>query len=127
MGGGDPRAAESSLSVHSLSVAAGLRTPFLALGASGNGWVATALFAEYGAAVIGGSRSISDCVDCRDDDLSMQGGTFWRVGVDLIVPTRGPTFSWGLTVSYQRYAPGAGFSDEVRVGFSGWWHSQPNL
>jgi hypothetical protein len=122
-GPGGPRAAESSLTVHSVSAAIGLRTPYLALGASDNGWVATALFAEYGSAVIGGSRSITDCVDCREDDLEMPGGTFWRVGVDLVVPTSKPTFSWGLTASYQRYAAGTGFSDEVRIGFSCWWHS----
>jgi len=122
-GPGDPHAAESSLTVHSVSVAAGLRTPYLALGATNNGWVATALFAEYGTANIGGGRSISNCVDCRSDDLEMPGGTFWRAGVDLVVPGRSPTFSWGLTVSYVSYAAGAGFNDEVRLGFSCWWHS----
>jgi hypothetical protein len=121
-GPGDPHTAESSLSVHGVSVAAGLRTPYLALGATGAGWVGTALFAEYGSAMMGGNRSIANCVDCREDDLNISGGTFWRSGIDLVVPTRKPTFSWGLTVSYVSYAAGAGFSDEVRVGFSCWWH-----
>jgi hypothetical protein len=123
LGGGDPHTAESSLSVVSYSIAAGLRTPFLALGEANGGWVATALFAEYGTAGVSGTRTISNCVDCREDDLDMSGGGFWRTGVDLLVPSRKPTFSWGLTVSYQRYAADAGFGNEIRVALTGWLHS----
>jgi hypothetical protein len=123
IGGGDPRTANSSLTIVSYSLAAGPRTPFWALGLSDNGWVATALFAEYGIAGASGTRSITDCVDCREDDLEMPGGTFWRVGVDLLVPSRRPTFSYGLTISYQRYAADAGFGNEIRIALSGWVHS----
>lgn len=124
VGGGDPRTEESSLTVLSYSIAAGLRSPFLALGSTSNGWVATALFAEYGTAGVSGTRSISNCVDCREDELSMSGGPFWRVGVDLLVPSRKPTVSYGLTVSYQRYAADAGFGGELRIAFTGWWLSR---
>jgi hypothetical protein len=120
MGGGDPRSASSSLAVASYSIAVGLRTPFWALGPTENGWVAGAVFAEYGSSGIHGTRSISNCVDCRTDELDMPGGTFWHVGFDLLVPSRKPTISYGVTVSYQRYGAGAGFTDEIRVGFSCW-------
>ena len=120
MGGGDPHSASSSLSVASYSIAAGLRTPFWALGSTQNGRVAGALFAEYGSAGIAGTRSIADCVDCRVDKLDMPGGTFWHVGFDLLVPSHSPHASYGLTVAYQRYEEGAGFTDEFRVGISGW-------
>jgi hypothetical protein len=120
MGGGDPQSADSSVTVASYSIAAGLRTPFLALGAVDHGWVGGALFAEYGRAAISGSRSISDCVDCRSDQLNMSGGTFWHVGVDLLVPTRRPTFFYGVTALYQRYEAGAAFTSEFRLAFSCW-------
>jgi len=120
MGGGDPHTADSSLSVTSYSIAAGLRTPFWAIGPTDSGWIAAALFAQYGSAQIGAHRSISNCVDCREDSLHMPGGTFWNIGVDLLIPSHRPTVSYGLTASYQRYGAGAGFTDEVRVGFSCW-------
>jgi len=120
MGGGDPQSADSGLSVTSYSIAAGLRTPFWALGSTQNGWVAGALFAEYGSAGIHGTRSIADCVDCRKDELDMPGGTFWQVGFDLLVPSRSPRASYGLTVAYQGYEASAGFTHEIRVGLS-WW------
>jgi hypothetical protein len=106
--------------VVSWSIAAGLRTPFWGLGQTQHGWVGAAVFALYGSASIHGSRSISNCVDCREDGLDMPGGTFWRFGVDLVFPSSKPTASYGLTLSYDRYAEGAGFSDEVRIGFSCW-------
>jgi hypothetical protein len=120
MGGGDPQTAGSSLAVVSSSIAVGLRTPFWALGQSQNGWVAGALFAQYGSAGIHGSRSISNCADCRSNEFSLPGGAFVRVGVDLLVPSRRPTVSYGVTASYERYGAGAGFSDEFRIGFSCW-------
>lgn len=120
MGGGDAHSAGSSLEVASYSIAAGLRTPFWALGPTESGWVAAAAFAQYGSAGIGGNRRISDCVDCRHDDLNMPGGTFWQVGVDLLVPSSKPVASYGVAVSYLRYEAGAGFVDEVRVGLSCW-------
>jgi hypothetical protein len=50
----------------------------------------------------------------------MPGGTFWHVGFDLLVPSDKPAVSYGVTVSYQRYRAGTGFSDEIRLGFSCW-------
>ena len=120
-GGGDAHTADSSLTVASYSIAAGLRTPFWALGQVENGWVAGALFAQYGSSGVGGSRSIENCVDCRKDDIELPGGTFWLVGFDLLIPSRKPSTSYGLTLAYQHYVSGAGLSDEVRVGCSFWF------
>lgn len=120
MGGGSPHSEDSNLMVASYSIAAGLRTPFWAIGAVENGWVAGALFAQYGSAGVSSRRAIADCVDCAADLLAIPGGTFWRFGVDLFVPSRKPGRGWGLTVSYDRYDPGAGLSDELRIGLSLW-------
>lgn len=119
-GGGDAHSADSSLHVVTGSLAIGLRTPFWAIAPTDRGWATGALFAQYGTAGIGGGRSISDCVDCRDDHLQISGGTFWRVGLDLTLPAHKPLLSWGLTAAYERYNAGAGLADEVRVGVS-WW------
>jgi hypothetical protein len=119
-GGGGPQTADSTLLVASYSIAIGLRTPFWAIGRLDNGWATGSLFAQYGSAGVSGSREISNCSDCRKDDLDLSGGTFWRVGVDLLVPAHKPMTAWGVTVSYERFTPGAGLSDELRIGFS-WW------
>ena len=50
----------------------------------------------------------------------MPGGTFWQVGVDLMIPSSKPSACWGLTVSYQRYGANAGVADELRIGLTGW-------
>jgi hypothetical protein len=105
----------------SYSIAIGLRTPFWALGSMASGWAAGSLFAQYGSTGVGGTRTISNCSDCRKDDLHLASGTFWRVGFDLLLPTRKPTESYGLTASHEQYMAGAGLSDEVRIGFSYWW------
>jgi hypothetical protein len=117
-GGGDPQSAHSSLNVGTYSIAIGLRTPFWAIGAMEHGWATGALFAQVGTAGVGASRTIENCSDCRDDHIEIPGGTFWRVGLDLLLPSRKPTVFYGLTVSYERYAAGAGLSDEVRIGLS---------
>ena len=119
-GGGDPTTADSSLSVVRYSIAAGLRTPFWALSPTEKGWFGAALFADVGAAGIHGDRSISNCSDCRSDSLDFPGGTFWRVGLDLAAPSRGPRAGYGLTVAYQRYLAGAGLAQEFQVGLSIW-------
>jgi hypothetical protein len=120
MGGGDPHSAGSGLVVGSYSIAVGLRTPFWAIGAVENGWAAGSLFVQYGAAGVSGARAISDCVDCRVDEITLSGGAFWRLGVDLFLPLRKPPAGYGLTVSYDHYDPGAGLRDELRIGFSYW-------
>jgi hypothetical protein len=120
MGGGGPQTASSNLMVASYSVAIGLRTPFWALGRVENGWAAGSLFAQYGSAGVSATRTISDCSDCRTDDLHLPGGTFWRVGLDLFLPSRNPRASYGLTASYEQFTAGASLSDEFRIGFSYW-------
>jgi len=126
-GGGAATTADSSLSVSRVSIAVGLRTPFLALIPTNKGWLAGALYADYGTAGIGGSRSISDCVDCRSEDLDFPGGTFWRVGLDLAAPSFSPKpipgdmYGYGFTAAYQRYQTGAGLTHEVQVGLTVWF------
>jgi hypothetical protein len=119
-GGGDSHSADSSLNVATGSLAFGLRTPFWAIAPTDHGWATGAVFAQYGTTGIGGGRSISNCVDCRDEHLELPGGTFWQVGVDLSLPGAKPDRYYGLTVTYQSYMAGAGLSDEIRVGFSCW-------
>ena len=128
-GGGDPTTAGSSVSVARYSVAVGLRTPFWALAPTEKGWFAGALFADLGSAGIQGNRSISDCNDCRSDSLDFPGGTFWRVGLDLAVPSHSPMASYGFTIAYQRYLAGAGLTQELQVGLSLWlfWSPTPEL
>jgi hypothetical protein len=117
--GGDLTIADSSLTMVRGSLAVGVRTPFLALGRTGEGWVAGALYADYGWTAVAATRSISDCVDCRSDDLHLPGGTFWRVGLDLV---HSPRLGYGLTVAYQRYLAGAGLTQEIYVGVDMWLH-----
>lgn len=118
--GGPTSTADSSLSVWSYSLAIGLRTPFKALAPTQRSWVAGSLFAEYGSAGVAGKRSISNCQDCRSDDLAVSGGAFWQAGADLLIPTRSPKVFWGLEVSYLSYAAGTTFNDELRVGVTCW-------
>ena len=118
-GPGDPRAADSALALTTYTVAAGLRTPFWALATRARSWVTAALFTQVGAAGIHGKRSIANCVDCRDDELELPGGTFWRVGADISSLAFKAGNAYGLTVAYQRYAS-AGFADEIQIGFSCW-------
>ncbi|HEX2690515.1 MAG TPA: hypothetical protein VHN14_28060 [Kofleriaceae bacterium] len=125
-GGGDPTTASSSLTVERYSIVVGLRTPFLALFPTKKGWFAGALYADYGTAGISGSRSISDCIDCRSEHLDFPGGTFWRVGLDLATPSSSPKpvqgdfYGYGFTAAYQHYQAGAGLIQELQVGLTIW-------
>jgi len=125
-GGGDPTTAGSGLEVSRVSIAVGFRTPFLALFPTENGWFAGALYADYGTSGISGSRSISDCIDCRSEHLDFPGGTFWRVGLDLAAPSSSPKavqgdfYGYGFTAAYQRYLAGAGLIQEFQVSLTVW-------
>lgn len=121
-GGGDPESAESELSLYFASVSLGLRTPFLVLGArsvGGSRGLAGALFADYGYAEVTGGRSISNCIDCRSDDLELAGGSFWRAGFDLAWTSTRSARLPGLSASYQRFLSGD-MIDEVRIAFTYW-------
>lgn len=118
--GGDVTTADSSLTVGRYSFAVGLRTPFWALSSTDKSWFAVALYADYGWAGISGSRSISDCIDCRSDDLDFPGGSFWRVGFDLGAPSRPDGAGYAFTAAYQSYRAGAGLTHEVQLGLSIW-------
>jgi len=121
--GGSVMSASSSLQVTNYSIAVGPRTPLFVLQAlpDNRAWVVS-LFADYGRSAIHGERFISDCNDCRTEDLTLPGGYFWRIGADIGV-VRLVSIDPGLlmTISYQRYAPSAGFRQEIRVGFVFWF------
>jgi hypothetical protein len=118
--GGDSMTADSTISVLRYSLALGLRTPFWALGSTKQGSVAGALFANFGWAGVSGNRAISNCSDCRNEDLILSGGSFWRVGVDLAIPTHSPNAAWGFTASYQSYLGDASLSQEFVIGVNCW-------
>jgi hypothetical protein len=118
--GGDQTTADSSITVMRYSLALGARTPFWALGSTDKGWVAAALFANFGWAGINARRSISNCMGCRVDDLVLSGGSFWRVGVDLALPSRSPAVAWGFSASWQSYLGDASLSQEFVLGLDCW-------
>jgi hypothetical protein len=106
--------------VHVYSLAIGPRTPFFALSPRPNGAIAAALFANYGWASIHGIRMIDHCTDCRQEDLSFAGGTFWSAGLEIGKVALKPRAAILLSVAYQRYAPLTGLTQELHVGFSMW-------
>ncbi len=118
--GGSPSTATSSISLASYTLAVGLRTPFLILSAEQNRAVAGALFADYGAVIVHGTRSIDNCNDCRTEALAFSNGTFLRAGLEIgkiaIKPPAGLMFN----LAYQRYSPLTGLAHELRAGFSIW-------
>jgi hypothetical protein len=121
-GGGEPQMVGSGLEVQSYSISAGVRTPFLVLGArssSGSSGVAGAVFADYGYSNLVGHRSISNCIDCRNDELELTGGSFWRFGLDLALTSTSTYRLGGLSTSYQRYLSGD-MINEVRIAFTYW-------
>lgn len=118
--GGDPMTADSTIGVLRYSLALGVRTPFWVLGSTRNGSVAGALFANFGWAGVSANRTISNCSDCRNDELILSGGSFWRVGVDLAIPTHSPNVAWGFTASYQSYLADASLSQEFVIGLNCW-------
>jgi hypothetical protein len=121
LGGGSPSNATSSLEVQSYSLAIGPRTPFFTLSPRPNGAIAAALFANYGWASIHGIRTIEHCTNCRSEDLSFAGGTFWSGGLEIGKVSLKPRVAALLSVAYQRYAPLTGLTQELRVGFSMWF------
>ncbi|MEO7731216.1 MAG: hypothetical protein ABIY55_09610 [Kofleriaceae bacterium] len=118
--GGDPMTAESGLHMAKYSLALGVRTPFWALGPVNTGWMAAALFANYGWGAASGGRGIADCSDCSSTSFVLPGGSFWRVGVDLAIPTQSPNAAWGFTASYQTYEAGSSLSQEFMIGMNCW-------
>ena len=114
-GGGDVSSASSHLEIHVLSAAIGLRTPYLALVPTETGAVAGGAFVDYGSSSIHGVRTISNCSDCRSDSLDMPSGTFWRAGVDVLIPSHKRWAAYTISLAYQAYQAGAGLTDEVRL------------
>ena len=117
--GGDPQTASSDLSLGWLSLAGGLHSPWLILGANAHGWVSTGGFAELGMAGFSGKRSISNCTDCRVDTLSLPSGAFWRAGVELQIPHR--RIGYTLRVAYTGYLGDAALGNAFQVSLSCWF------
>jgi hypothetical protein len=119
-GGQTESSGKPSLHVVSLSITAGLRTPFFVLRPKSKGAFSAALFADVGSSKIFGERSSSDCTDCLTEHLGMPSGTFWRAGFDLASEASGAGehihSTYDLNVAYQRYEAGAGLVQEIRIG-----------
>ncbi len=118
--GGDTTTASSQVTVFRYSFALGVHTPFWAMGHTSNGWIAGAVFANFGWAGVSANRTISNCSDCRNDTLTLLGGSFWRAGVELAIPTHSPKVAWGFTASYQSYRGDSSLSQEFLVGANFW-------
>lgn len=116
--GGDTSMASSHVEVQIYSLALGLRTPFLALGPNG---FSGAVFADYGWSTFHAVRSITDCRDCRTDGLTMTDGSFWRAGIDLVLPLGNPRMRYALTTAYQHYNQAAGLLQEFHIGMAFWF------
>jgi len=78
-----PMTATSSLEITNVSFAAGPRTPLLVVARRSEGAWVSALFAEYGWALITGNHFIADCRDCRQEGLGLPNGALFRVGADF--------------------------------------------
>jgi hypothetical protein len=50
----------------------------------------------------------------------LSGGPFWRVGVDLALPSRSPAVAWGFSASWQRYLGDASPRQEFVIGLDCW-------
>lgn len=81
-------------------------------------------FGDVGWTYLHGTRSISNCTDCRTDELDLQSGGFWRAGLELTLHARRAAgrvpVSYGLHVACQGYDANAGLDHEIQVGFTAW-------
>lgn len=107
---------ESTASAVFASISAGVRTPRLIL----HRWFALTAGADVGAATIGVTRKIENCVDCSTQDVSMHAGTYWDLRLAGGPASRGPG-DWGavrlagLGVTYRRASSASDFSDTLIV------------
>lgn len=100
----------SSIDAGMFSLAAGLRTPALALGNATAPRISAGVNAGYTGLDI--DRTIAQCADCTNENLSLRAGTFVEPGVHL-------TFGrGGLSARYRVYASDSNFGNAVMIGYS---------
>lgn len=107
---------ESSASAIFASISAGVRTPRLIL----HKWFALTAGADVGAATIGVTRKIENCVDCSTDDVSMRAGTYYDFRLAGGPASRGPK-DWshirlaGVGVTYRRSSSASDFDQTLLI------------
>ena len=100
----------SSIDGGMFSLAAGLRTPPLALDGPDGPRVSAGVNAGYTGLDI--DRTIAQCADCTNENLSLHAGTFVEPAL-LVTFGRG-----GLSARYRRYGGDSNFGDAVMIGYS---------
>jgi hypothetical protein len=100
----------SSIDGGMFSLAAGLRTPPLALDGPDGPRVSAGVNAGYTGLDI--DRTIAQCADCTNENLSLHAGTFVEPAL-LVTFGRG-----GLSARYRRYGSDSNFGDAVMIGYS---------
>lgn len=100
----------SSIDAGMFSLAVGLRTPPLALEGPAGPHISAGVNAGYTGLDI--DRTIAQCVDCHNENLSLRAGGFLEPAVHL-------TFGrGGVSARYRKYEGGSNFTDALMVGYS---------
>jgi hypothetical protein len=97
---------ESTVAAGIATVAAGLRTPALRLG----GPISVSGGVNVGHTFLSAERSITNCLDCHAEDVSIGAGSFWEPGV-LVFHNR-----TGLSARYRMYGDGSDVRNVVLIG-----------
>lgn len=100
----------SSIDTGMFSLAAGLRTPALALGGPTGPRISAGVNAGYTGLDI--DRTIAECYDCTNQELDLRAGTFLEPALHL-------TFGrGGLSARYRVYDSLSHFQEAVMIGYS---------
>lgn len=100
----------SSIDAGMFSLAVGLRTPALSLDGQTGPRVSGGVNAGYTGVDI--DRTIAQCVDCTNENLSLRAGTFLEPALHL-------TFGrGGVSARYRRYGGDSSFQDALMIGYS---------
>lgn len=100
----------SSIDAGMFSLAVGLRTPVLSVNGQTGPRVSAGVNAGYTGVDI--DRTIANCVDCTNENLSLRAGTF-------LEPALHVTFGrGGVSARYRRYAGESSFQDALMIGYS---------
>lgn len=97
---------ESTVAAAMATVAAGLRTPALRLG----GPISASAGVNVGHTFLSAERSITNCVDCHAEDVSIGAGSFWEPGL-LVFHNR-----TGLSARYRMYGDGSDVRNVMMIG-----------
>lgn len=92
------------------TLAAGLRTPPLALG--GAKPFSASAGVNVGHTFLNTTRTISQCIDCHGESVKIQAGSFWEPGVEV---TRG---RGGISARYRVYTGEADLRNALMIGYT---------